>query len=127
MGWLLDGILLGEIKIFQAYTGKCSYSREFLAEYFGVKCHLFQVIHGEKGSVCVHARVHMYTHISMRVESESWGLVGGYADVPRFLFHCFCRLQICSSPLFLFNPVDAAESLLGAWLGILVCSQESTM
>lgn len=75
---MLDGILLGEIKIFQAYAGKCSYSREFLAEYFGVKCHLFQVIHGEKGSVCAHAHVHMYTHVSMRVESESRGLVGGY-------------------------------------------------
>ena len=65
MGWLLNGILLGEIKIFQAYIGKFPYSGEFLAEYFRVKCRLFQLIHGEKGYVCVHTRVHVYTRISV--------------------------------------------------------------
>lgn len=96
---MLDGILLGEIKIFQAYAEEnVLILGSSFAEYFGVKCHLFQMILGEKGSVCVHARVHMYTHVSKRVESESRGLVGGYtlllqvADL-REVPHCFYSIQ----------------------------------
>ena len=65
LGWLLDGIFLGEIKIVQAYTGKFPYSREFLAEYFRVKCHLYQMIHGEKGvCVCTCTCTHVHTYKS---------------------------------------------------------------
>lgn len=94
MDWLLDGIFLGEIKIFQAYTGKFPYFWESLAESFRVKCHLFQMIQGRSG--CVGMHMYTCTHISVQVESEPWGLVGGMQMFINSSFTAFvcCRFSV---------------------------------
>lgn len=98
MDWLLDGIFLGEIKIFQAYTGRFPYSQESLAESFRVKCHLFQMIQGRRGRVCMHT--HTCTHISVQVESEPWGLVGGMQMFIDSSFTAFVRCRFSVSRCF---------------------------
>lgn len=98
MDWLLDGIFLGEMNIFQAYTGKFPYFRESLAESFRVKCRLFQMIQGRRGCVCMHT--YTRTHISVQVESEPWGLVGGMQMFIGSSFTAFVRCRFSVSRCF---------------------------